>query len=110
MGIPIFNRVSKISYRYRDVQEILLDREDVASMGDLKTISVSKLREGLDESDVSRIGEMVPPCRLAAVDAAKNDVNVKLKPGLTFTSCSAPERTERSGQKNRRRSVLRPLD
>ncbi len=101
MEIPIFNRVSQIHYRIKDLSEIQLDKEDVVRMHRLELILVSKRSEKLvDESDVKAVGDIVPPCRLASVDKtkrasgnyyqmpSKNQINIKVNPGSTF-ACSS---------------------
>ena len=89
MEIPIFNRISEISYVFRDLNDIQLEKEDVARMQNLEHISASKRNEKfVDESDVRAVGDVVPPCRLASVDKIKNQINVKVNPGSMFACAS----------------------
>ena len=89
MEIPIFDRVTQINFKFEDVSEIRLDKEDVAKMHRLEKISVSKRRQKVvSESDVKAVENFVPPCRLALVDKTEHQVNVTVRPGYRIACCS----------------------
>ena len=89
MGIPIFNRISEISYVFRDLSEIQLETEDVARMHDLEHISVSKRNETIvNESDVKTVRDIVPPCRLASLGKIVNQIKIKVNHRAMLASAS----------------------
>ena len=68
VGVNFFNRVSSISFKVRDMNEVSLNREAIAKLEDLKQIAVWKLSTPLpSEADVDAVRKIVPPCLLGKV-------------------------------------------
>jgi hypothetical protein len=89
MEIPIFNRISEINYEVRDLNQIQLDKEDVMRLRELEKITVLKRgKEQVNESDVSAVESIVPLCRLASIDKAKNQIKVEVRPEFIL-ACSS---------------------
>lgn len=87
--IPIFHRVSEISFTVSDLDQIDLSKTDVSHFHALERISISKRGAGsLDESDVRDSAELVPPCRLNKVDKSQKVIHLELGPGSPL-SCSS---------------------
>ena len=89
LRIPIFNRISQLSYNFKDFNEIQLEREDLLRMPELELISVFKRsKERVNQSDVEAAGELVPPCRLDSMAAAADKITIKLNPRSVFACCA----------------------
>lgn len=89
LEIPIFNRVSEISYHVRDLSEIQLKKEEVASFHELDQILISKQgAKPVDDNDVEAATSIVPTCRLEAVGKTKNQISLDVSAGSRFACCS----------------------
>ena len=89
LRIPIFNRINEISYSVSDLNEIRLGRQEVAKLHDLERILISQ--NGIwpfDETDVLTAEEMVPPCRLAAVDKSETKISIAVNRGSPLGCCA----------------------
>ena len=89
LEIPIFNRVSQIRYRLKDVSGIQLDKQDVARLDQLQEISVTtRGNTRVNDADVKTVEDIIPACRTASVDKTENQINVRVTPGTALACCS----------------------
>ena len=89
LEIPIFNRVSEINYLVRDVGEIRLEKDEVASLHQLDEIVVTKQgAKPVVDSEVQTVSELVPACRLKNVEKTKNQISLQVSQGSRFACCS----------------------
>ena len=87
MQIPIFDRVNQIAFKYRDLRQIPLVKEDVARLRELKQSAVTKNGgEAITESDIGAIEDLVPPCRFASLNKTASQIKIQIRPG--FGCCS----------------------
>lgn len=89
LEIPIFNRINEISYRVTNLSDIRLRKEEVARLRELEQIVISRRgAKPVDESEIKKVEDIVPACRLARVETTKNKISLKVNPGSRLACCS----------------------
>ena len=86
MKAPIFDRVTSIRYRAKDLQDMPLEREDIAQLDELEHLDLAKY-DSVVEADILSITDRVPSCRLNSVSAKGKKLTVKVD--VSLRSCSA---------------------
>ena len=83
--IPIFDRVTSIDMKYRDLSHTPLDRSVIAKFEDLEQVTFTKNGSAaVRDSERETIKEVVPPCRMVKTDSTRGKVAVKLGPPSVF--------------------------
>lgn len=87
--IPIFNRVTQLSYSFDKLKEVPLERRDVAVFSALEEISISqKGRQPAEETQWDVLKSAVPPCRLTSSTEQKRGMELDVAPARLFAGCS----------------------
>lgn len=88
--LPIFDRVSKITYRVDVVEQVSLEQLDVANLQKLEQIQIRKKSfvPTITPEQTASVEALVPSCRMKSVESAGSAIDLNLVPGSPFACAS----------------------
>ena len=84
-NIRIFDRVTSIELRQRDWENPPVDRNDISNFEALQQVTFKKhSASAFEEAELKAVKKVVPPWRLAGVNASQAGVDIRLAPGAAI--------------------------